>query len=78
MDHPDGGTVVLVMDNLNTHGIAALYEAFSLAQRPEIHHTPEHGVLARHRRDRTVRTVAAMPRPPISDLDTLNAELAAW
>ena len=41
--------VVLVMDNLNTHGIGSLYEAFPpaeaqrLAQRLEIHHTPKHG-----------------------------------
>jgi hypothetical protein len=41
--------VVLVMDQLNTHGIASLYEAFDpaearrLAGRLEIHHTPKHG-----------------------------------
>ena len=45
-DYPDAETVVLVMDNLNTHGIGSLYEAFdpatafALAQRLEIHHTP--------------------------------------
>jgi hypothetical protein len=49
VDYPDADTVVLVMDNLNTHGIASLYEAFepaeafALAQRLEIHHTPKHG-----------------------------------
>ena len=48
-DYPDAETVVLVMDNLNTHGIGSLYEAFdpatafALAQRLEIHHTPRHG-----------------------------------
>jgi hypothetical protein len=37
------------MDNLNTHAIGSLYEAFdpatafALAQRLEIHHTPTHG-----------------------------------
>jgi hypothetical protein len=37
------------MDNLNTHNIASLYEAFSpkealsLAKRLEIHYTPKHG-----------------------------------
>jgi len=47
--------VVLVMDNLNTHGIASLYEAFEpeeafeLAQRLEIHHTPKHGLSALRR-----------------------------
>jgi hypothetical protein len=47
--HPDAEKVVLVMDNLNTHKLASLYEAFAperarrLAERPEVHHTPEHG-----------------------------------
>ena len=37
------------MDNLNTHGVASLYQAFlpekafALAGRLEIHHTPKHG-----------------------------------
>lgn len=37
------------MDNLNTHSMASLYEAFppelarSLVKRLEIHHTPKHG-----------------------------------
>lgn len=41
--------VVLVMDNLNTHSVGSLYEAFdpatarALAERLEIHHTPKHG-----------------------------------
>lgn len=47
--YPEAEKVVLVMDNLNTHGIASLYEAFPpeealrLAGRLEIHHTPKHG-----------------------------------
>lgn len=41
--------VVLVMDNLNTHSPASLYEAFDpaeakrIADRLEIHYTPKHG-----------------------------------
>jgi len=41
--------VILVCDNLNTHHIASLYEAFEpeealrLAKRLEMHHTPKHG-----------------------------------
>lgn len=41
--------VVLVMDQLNTHALASLYEAFApeeakrLAERVELHHTPKHG-----------------------------------
>ena len=40
---------MLVMDNLNTHKLASLYEAFEpeqarrIAERLEIHHTPKHG-----------------------------------
>lgn len=56
VDYPDVEKVVLVMDNLNTHGIASLYEAFepeeafALAQRLEIHHTPKQRCLQGHRR----------------------------
>lgn len=45
----DAEKVVLVMDQLNTHSTASLYEAFPpaearrLAERLEIHHTPKHG-----------------------------------
>lgn len=47
--YPEAAVLVLVMDNLNTHGIASLYEAFdpatarALAARLEIHYTPKHG-----------------------------------
>jgi hypothetical protein len=45
----DAETVVLVMDQLNTHSAASFYEAFPpteakrLADRLEIHYTPKHG-----------------------------------
>lgn len=48
-DYPDAEAVVLVMDNLNTHSIGSLYEAFEpakareLARQLEIHYTPKHG-----------------------------------
>ncbi len=48
-DYPDAEVVVLVMDNLNTHSIGSLYEAFDpakareLARRLGIHYTPKHG-----------------------------------
>ena len=47
--YPDAAKVVLVMDQLNTHSPASLYgtfppeEAKLLADRLEVHHTPEHG-----------------------------------
>lgn len=47
--YEEAEVVVLVMDNLNTHKIASLSEAFpperarAIAERLEIHHTPKHG-----------------------------------
>lgn len=47
--YPEAGKIVLVMDNLNTHTTASLYEAFEpamarrLAEKLEIHYTPKHG-----------------------------------
>jgi hypothetical protein len=48
-DYPHARKVKLVCDNLNTHNIASLYEAFPapeahrLARRLEIYHTPRNG-----------------------------------
>ena len=47
--YPDVPVVRLVLDNLNTHRVASLYETFPpaearrLAQRLEFHYTPKHG-----------------------------------
>src|SRR5436305_13956121 len=47
--HPDAEKVVLVLDNLNTHTPASLYEAFAperarrIIDWLEIHYTPKHG-----------------------------------
>ena len=84
MDYPDAEQVVLVMDNLNTHGIASLYEAFepgrafALAQRLEIHHTPKHGSwLNIAEIELSVLARQCLDRR-IDNLDVLNTELAAW
>src|SRR6266496_2876311 len=47
--YPSAEKIILVLDNLNTHTPAALYEAFPAAQarrlveKLEIHYTPKHG-----------------------------------
>lgn len=47
--YPDAARIVLVMDQLNTHSPASLYETFPpseakpLADKLEIHYTPKHG-----------------------------------
>lgn len=48
-DYPQAQKIILVMDNLNTHGGASLYEAFEpeeakrILDRLDIHYTPKHG-----------------------------------
>jgi len=47
--YPDAAVIRVVLDNLNTHKVASLYEAFpadqarELARRLEFHYTPKHG-----------------------------------
>jgi hypothetical protein len=49
VQYPQAEKIVLVLDNLNTHKPASLYEAFApaearrLMERLEIHYTPKHG-----------------------------------
>jgi DDE superfamily endonuclease len=84
IDYPDANKIILVMDNLNTHTLGSLYEAFepakarALAQRLEIHHTPKHGSwLNIAEIELSALTRQCLDRR-INDLDVLNAELAAW
>ena len=84
VDYPDAQKVVLVMDNLNTHNIASLYQAFppekafALASRLEIHHTPKHGSwLNIAEIELSCLTKQCLGRR-IPDLDELNTELTAW
>jgi hypothetical protein len=76
--------VVLVMDNLNTHGIGSLYEAFdpetarSLAARLEIHHTPKHGSwLNMAETELSVLSRQCLDRR-IDSQELLTSEVAVW
>ena len=82
--HPDAEKVVLVCDNLNTHGPASLYEAFEpaaarrLAGRFEWHYTPKHGSWL----NAAEMELSALARQcldrRIPDLGALRREVAAW
>ena len=84
VDYPDAEQVVLVMDNLNTHSIGSLYEAFepararALSQRLEIHHTPKHGSWLNIAEIELSAVTRQCLDRRIDDLNDLNAELAAW
>jgi hypothetical protein len=82
--YPHAEKVVLVMDNLNTHGIASLYAAFPapkalrLAKRLEIHYTPKHGSwLNIAEVELSAMTKQCLNRR-IDNLDTLTNEVDAW
>ena len=82
--YPHAEKGVLVMDNLNTHKPAALYQAFepalarSLIERLEIHHTPKHGSgLNRAEIELSILSRQCLDRR-IPDADTLTREVIAW
>jgi hypothetical protein len=84
VDYPDAPKVVLVMDNLNTHTVASLYEAFepeeafALARRLEIHHTPKHGSWLNIAEIELSCVSKQCLGRRVADLETLNRELASW
>jgi hypothetical protein len=82
--HPQADGIVLVMDNLNTHTPAALYEVFPpaeakrLADKLEIHYTPKHGSwLNIAEIELSVLSRQCLDRR-VPDFATLAAEVAAW
>ena len=83
-DYPDKERIVLVMDNLNTHHPASLYEAFEpvearrIAERLEIHYTPKHGSwLNMAEIEIGVLARQCLDRR-IPDQETLRREVDAW
>jgi transposase len=82
--YPKTDKIVLVMDNLNTHKMASLYEAFApdearrLIERLEVHYTPKHGSwLNMAETELSVMTKQCLRRR-IPDKPTLVSEVAAW
>lgn len=82
--YPDAIKVRLIMDNLNTHSIASLYETFDpkearrLAERLDIHYTPKHGSwLNMAEIELSVLKGQCLDRR-IADIKTMQTEVAAW
>jgi len=82
--YPQAKKVVLVMDNLNTHKGASLYEIFPpeearrLFERLEIHHTPKHGSwLNIAEIELRVLSGQCLNRR-IPDIPTLEQEIKEW
>jgi len=84
VDYAQADRVILVMDNLNTHGPGSLYEAFKPAEarrilgRLEIHHTPKHASwLNMAETELSVLGRQCLDRR-IADQRTLTTEVVAW
>ena len=82
--YPEAEQIVLVMDNLNTHTPASLYEAFPpdeakrLADRLEIHYTPKHGSwLDMAEIELGILSRQCLDRR-IDNADQLTREITAW
>ena len=82
--YPDAERIVLVMDQLNTHSPASLYEAFPpaeakrLADKLEIHHTPKHGSwLNMAEIELSIIQRQCLDRR-LGDRDTIEREVDAW
>ena len=82
--YPDAEGIVLVMDQLNTHSPASLYEAFPptearrLADKLEIHYTPKHGSwLDMAELELSILQRQCLDRR-LADRATLEREVAAW
>jgi DDE superfamily endonuclease len=83
-DFPDAEMIRVVLDNLNTHSPASLYEAFApeearrIAHKLEFHHTPKHGSwLNMAEVELAVLSDQCLDRR-IPDRDTMQREVKAW
>jgi hypothetical protein len=82
--YPDATKVRLVMDNLNTHTIASLYETYPpaeaqrLAQRLEIHYTPKHGSWLNIAEIELSALNSQCLQRRIPSIEDMRNEIAAW
>ena len=82
--HDDARRLVLVTDNLNTHGPGCLYEAFApararaIAERLEWHYTPRHGSWLNMAEIELAALSKQCLGRRIGALEELRGEVAAW
>lgn len=82
--YPDVEKIILIMDNLNTHTGASLYETFEpeearrLLNKLEIHYTPKHGSWLNIAEIGLSMLSGQCLDRRIPDMNTLTNEVAAW
>lgn len=81
---PQAEKIVLVMDNLNTHKFASLYEAFEphearrIIEKLDIHYTPRHGSWLNMAEIELSVLSRQCTKARIPDQDTLKTRVTAW
>ena len=82
--YADAKVIVLIMDNLNTHTLGSLYEAFPpaearrLAKRLEIHNTPKHGSWLNIAENELSALSRQCLSRRIGTIEQMQSEVAAW
>ena len=82
--YPNAIQVRLILDNLNTHCLASLYEAFPpqearrLAERIDIHYTPKHGSWLNMAEIELSALNSQCLDRRIPNLLTMQSQIAAW
>ena len=82
--YPSAERIVVVLDNLNTHSKASLYEAFTpeeahrIASKLEFHHTPKHGSWLNAVEIEFAALSQQCLARRIPSLAVLKSEVAAW
>lgn len=81
---PDAVKIKVVLDNLNTHTVAALYEAFApvealrIARKLEFHYTPKHGSWLNMTEIEFSILSRQVLAQRIPDMDTLRRLVTLW
>ena len=81
---PDADLIRVVMDNLNTHTLAALYEVFDapearrIARKLEIHYTPKHGSWLNMAEVEFAVLVDQCLDRRLASMPIVSREVAAW
>ena len=81
---PQADLITVVLDNLNTHTLASLYETFEpaeahrLARKLDLHYTPKHGSWLNMAEIEFSALSRQCLNRRLADANTLQREVAAW
>lgn len=81
---PEAECITVVLDNLNTHSLASLYEAFEpeearrIARKLDLHYTPKHGSWLNMAEIELSALIRQSLKRRIPDAETMKRITSAW